>query len=69
MPLRPTPRLCAHCGIELRPADSTVTIEDTRSGEQRLLHRVCFEVAFQPAPTEGDATPGGQTPASERRLA
>lgn len=53
---RPTPRLCAQCGKELPADETTVTLEDTQSGEQRHLHRVCFDQAYEPRQPEPDAT-------------
>lgn len=47
MPFPSTPRLCAHCGAELGPADSIMMIEDVRSGEQRLLHQSCFTAGYE----------------------
>jgi hypothetical protein len=51
---RPTPRLCAQCGKELPADDTAVTLEDVRSGEQRHLHRACFERAYEPRRSEPD---------------
>jgi hypothetical protein len=47
--------LCAQCGEEL-PADGTaVTLEDVKSGEQRHLHRACFERAYESRGSGPDA--------------
>jgi hypothetical protein len=62
MPLPSTPRLCAHCGTEIRPADATVTLEDARSGEQRHLHRRCFETAYAPASADSEHPEGMSQP-------
>jgi hypothetical protein len=69
MPLPSTPRLCAHCGAELRPAESTVTVEDARSGEQRHLHQACFEAAYATASAEADQAPGPEGDPSLRQSA
>jgi hypothetical protein len=53
MPIRSTPRLCAHCGRSLTPDQESVTLENAQTGELLLLHRACFEVAYRRADSPG----------------
>jgi hypothetical protein len=57
MPPRSTPRLCGQCGNELAADEERVVLEDVRTGEQRLLHRACFEQYFGRARCTGDDRP------------
>lgn len=54
MPIRSTPRLCAHCGESLVPDQESVTLEDAQTGEVVMLHRACFELAYRRSGSTGD---------------
>lgn len=58
MPPRSTPRLCGQCGNELAADEERVILEDARTGEQRLLHRTCFEQHFERARCTDEGCPG-----------